>query len=933
MSGKSSTFATVFEYFILLSTEMITRHYAPKATIPLLLWFCALSCFAQNRGYTLHVSVSDKVSREAIVMATVQLQPSVAATVTDADGRATIGNVPAGDYTLQLSYVGYEPVSMQLKVTKDLQLAFQMQPTSLALKEVTVVARQRESGASTSSVIGRQAIDHLQATSLADVMQLLPGQLMDRPSLTARQGLQLRTLGNNSTQAFGTSIVVDGIPMSNNAELAPGTFSKTAATGTDLRQIAADDIDEVEVIRGIPSAEYGDLTSGLVVVHSKVGVTPWQVKAKVNPALQNYSAGKGFSLGSGGIVNASADYAQAWGDPRKKDQSFDRYTLNLGYGKDLGRRLNTNTKLRLVHSKEWNGNDPDALQDGTENKATLTTLAITHNGRLQAGLPLLRTLKYTAGLSLSWQDSRNTTIVPNSTGLLPLHTARQTGYYSLPWLTTSYQATGITESRPGNVFAKVTDDFFLRRGKTVQTFKVGMDYRCDWNSGRGYYNADEQHPYRSNSNGRPRPFDDIPALHQLSLFAEDQFTYHINKVNRLRVNFGLRFTALQPFEAEATTALSPRLNVAFSATKWLDVRAGVGMNSKTPGLNHLYPDKKYNDEVVGNFTLDATAPAYYSYTNVYNVERSAGLKNATTTKMEAGIDIKLPHGRKLSLMAYQDRTPNGFEVASDFATYTYNYFDDDHKPAIVGGLPDFSTGYAGQRTVFITTGRVGNTDKSVNRGLEFDLNLGELRPLHTTFYLSGAWNESRNDWSTDRTVMKVPTKFLSGTPYVGTGLTPFYIVYNASDDYTRYRRFVSTLRVVTHVPQLNMVASLNAQVVWHDSHRSIAADRDPAGWITPDLQYHAITSGQTTISYDGVNVTLSDPSVLIRPDETEQIENPTTWYVAARLTKELGKVGGLSLYVDNALFYEPFMTNNITSSLRQRNTGKFGFGVELYLNL
>ena len=103
-------------------------------------------------------------------------------------------------------------------------MQFQMTPSSLSLREVQVVARQRESGASTANVIGRQAIDHLQATSLADVMQLIPGQLMDRPDLTAKQGLQLRTLQNNSTMAFGTSIVVDGVPMSNNGEIGQGAF-------------------------------------------------------------------------------------------------------------------------------------------------------------------------------------------------------------------------------------------------------------------------------------------------------------------------------------------------------------------------------------------------------------------------------------------------------------------------------------------------------------------------------------------------------------------------------------------------------------------------------------------------------------------------------------------------------------------------------------
>ena len=88
------------------------------------------------------------------------------------------------------------------------------------------------------------------------------------PTFTTAQNIQLRTLVNNNTSAFGASVVLDGMPMSNNATLSQGGFSATQFVGTDLRQVSADNIDRVEVVSGIPSAEYGDLTSGLVVVHS-----------------------------------------------------------------------------------------------------------------------------------------------------------------------------------------------------------------------------------------------------------------------------------------------------------------------------------------------------------------------------------------------------------------------------------------------------------------------------------------------------------------------------------------------------------------------------------------------------------------------------------------------------------------------------------------
>ena len=879
---------------------------------------------AQKKGHTLSISVAEKDSKEAIIMATLQMQPSGAMAVTDMNGHATIENVTAGDYTLQISYVGFETINTRLKVDRDLKLSYQMTPTSLALKEVTVTAKQRENGASTSSVVGRQAIDHLQATSLADVMQLIPGQLMGNHDLTQQSNLQLRTLVNNNTSAFGSSIVVDGMPMSNNGQMTQGQFNAAAFTGSDLRQISADDISEVEVIRGIPSAEYGDLTSGLVVVHSKVGVTPLQVKAKINPGLQNFSVGKGFALAKAGVFNVSGDYAKAWGDPRQKTRSYDRYTVNMGYGLDLSKRWHTDTKLRFMQAKDWSGKDPDAIQDGTYSKNTTTTIGLTHNGRIRIDRPLMRSLKYTLGLTMSQIDSKNSSFVATSTGLLPIITAMQTGYYDVPWATTSYLATGITESRPGNLFAKVSNDFFWRRGKTVQSFKLGADYHYDWNAGRGYYNEDDALPYRPNSSGRPRAFNDIPGLHQIALFAEDQFTYNINKVNRLRIGLGLRFTALQPFSDLATTALSPRLNAAFTVTKWLDLRAGIGLNTKTPGLNYLYPDKKYDDRVAANYMpQDGSQQILCYHTQVYDVKRSVDLKNATTTKVEVGADVKLPGGRKLSVLAYRDKTPDGFGSATEYFTYDYNYYTLDAQHTSISN-PAATQPYV----VFMTTGKIGNTNTTVNRGIEFDFDLGEVKPLHTRFYVSGAWNETKT-WSTDMNSASVRAALLPPL-YSSVGATPFKVVYPDGQDFDRYRRFLTTLRAVTHIPALHMVASLTAQAIWHNSNYSFVADKDAIGYITADLQYHAI-SGQQTIPFEGGQVSVAD--LAMRHTDNDPTKNPVTWNLSARLTKELGKIGGLSFYVNNALFYEPYLKGNNTRTLSQRNTGTFQFGAELSLNL
>lgn len=903
---------------------------------------------SDKKTYAVNLTVKDKQTQEAIIMASVQLHPTGLLAVTDMDGRATFPHVEAGLYTLSISYVGYQSVNTQIRVSGPLSLTFQMEPTTLALNEVMVVARQNASGTSTSSIIGRQAIDHLQASSLADIMQLVPGHIMGNADLTSSQQLQLREISaNNITNRFGSGIVMDGVPLSNNGVVSQGDFSSTTAIGTDMRQIAADDIDEVEVIRGIPSAEYGDLTSGMVVVHSKIGITPWQVKGKVNPSLMNYSLGKGLKMDRYGVLNFNIDYAQAWGDPRQKTRSFDRYTLSIGYGVDITHRWHTDTRLRYTYGKDWSGNDPDAIDDGTQSKNTQATFLLTHNGKWTPDKLLARNISYTIGLSLTANNSRNTSFVGTSSGLIPIITATETGYWSIPWENSSYLATGINHSRPGNFYLKVNDSFYLKAGRTNQRFKVGVDYKYDWNSGRGYYNDDERHPLRPNSDGRPRAFSDIPGLHQIAAYAEDNFTWQYAGKRNLRIQLGARFTAMQPFDDVRTFALSPRVNVTMELTDWLNLRGGFGLNSKTPGLSYLYPDKHYTDRVALNYmpqnNVSAQMLGYHTF--VYDVAFSKDLKNATTTKIEAGIDILLPGKHKLSILAYQDRTPNGFGNVTEFLTYPVYYFatpaglniGSDGRIDISGGTPDSSR----PSTYWSTTGKVGNTNVSINRGIEFDFDLGRIRPLNTSVYLSGAWQESKSyskNLDADNPQSKTTTWNWSQYQTV-----PFKMVYPSELDYSRYRRFVNTLRLVTNIPQLRMVASFTGQVIWHNSTLSYAAAKTPIGWIDTGLNYHELTADMQSgyLGADG-NYYATEPTGIEYVKVAEQqkeagsnvtTKNPVTWNLSFRLTKELGRTAGLSFYANNALFYEPFMTTSTSSTLTQRNTGTYNFGVELFFNL
>ena len=88
--------------------------------------------------------------------------------------------------------------------------------------------------------------------------------------------------------------------------------------------------------------------------------------------------------------------------------------------------------------------------------------------------------------------------------------------------------------------------------------------------------------------------------------------------------------------------------------------------------------------------------------------------------------------------------------------------------------------------------------------------------------------------------------------------------------------------------------------------------------------YSSVPSDVSSVKINDMNIKSSD---------AVPTKNPITWNLSGRLTKELGNIGGFSLYVNNMMYYEPYLKSSTTTTLSQRNTNTFSYGVELYFNL
>ena len=175
-------------------------------------------------------------------------------------------------------------------------------------------------------------VENLQASSLGDVLEMIPGlEKTNRLGLDKSIHANICGESNDRLGTFGTKIILDEAPFSNNANMqmsAGGTISTSAGWGLDLRLIPADNIESVEVIRGVPSAKYGDLTSGIIKVKTKTGVSRPRLKLKSNPNTTEANFGAGYELGKN-VVNMNFNYGYSERSLRKECDEFHRINVTL----------------------------------------------------------------------------------------------------------------------------------------------------------------------------------------------------------------------------------------------------------------------------------------------------------------------------------------------------------------------------------------------------------------------------------------------------------------------------------------------------------------------------------------------------------------------------------------------------------------------------
>jgi len=762
----------------------------------------------------------------------------------------------------------------------------------------------------TASVIGQEAIRNQSAASLAGILELVPGATLAPPGLDNVQQFGLRSVPISPGQAFGptaagpsaellasfgTQIVLDGVPASNNVNLQTlgprgeiQFFSSSAGGGIDLRRIPAATLERVEVIRGIPSVRFGDLTQGVIIVETRAGEVDPEVQLRVDARTLEGSLVGGRGLGRRHVGTATANLARTTIRLGSRDDQASRLSFGLAH-RYTGERFELHTRADGFQLLEDSPTTP--LFPKTQSRSRDAGLRVTSRARWDFGVG--RRLDVTAALEGLRQ--RSFTEAPRVSGAMPFTNRLSEGRQIGKFIGGEYIARVDVEGDPRHAYARVEADFAADGTPRPHRIRGGLELRREWNDGPGY-RFDIEFPPQVEFNGvqgysRPRRFDSIPPITTSALYLDDRITASLG-IGRLQAQAGLRLDLLHDGSTWASgvrdLALQPRLMLQLEPASRVRLRAGGGRSAKVPTLGSLYPALQYHDVINVNWYANNPAERLAVLTTRILDPTNPELGYAKADKLEAGFEVDLGGlGGQLGAVVYTDlvrgavgsRPEPGFLIRDRFQL-TDSTLGTGVPPGIIE--PPFA-----QDTIPVLLERPANNLRFRSSGAELTAFLPELESLHTRIALQGAWTRTRlendgvefaNAFSEFQLNERLPR-----TPYwLGTTRTG--------------ERLVVTTRLIHHQPAVGLVITGTLQYILVEKRRDLGSSDSLsfAGYITRSGELVPVPPEERTApQYQDLRVTRTG---LL----TDGQSTPADWLFNLQVSKTLPLDGRLSFYAFNA---------------------------------
>lgn len=699
----------------------------------------------QNRAlFSISGKVVDAKTGEPVIGAAVNVEDTGIWAISDENGTFFLPDIRPGDYAVQFSCLGFVDKRLSFVVKKDIpNLTIKLDQNTLALNSVVVTAERDKEGMNTSLKFGANALNHLQMSNVTDISALLPGGKTVNPDLTTDNAVSLRSGGLAAgNAAFGTALEVDGVRVGNNA-----SFGSMSGTGT--RNISTENVQSIEVITGVPSAEYGDLNSGMVRINTRKGLTPWNITFAVNPRTYQASASKGIDLMKNrGVLNVSAEWTRA---TQKLSSPYTSYTRR-GFSASYSNTFKNVLKFEAGATGNIGGmntkNDPDAYK-GTWSKVRDNVLRANTSLTWLLRKSWITNLKLDA--SVNYNDNRSQDhAYGSSASMLPAVHSELAGYYLADRLPVSYFSDKVIDSKELDYATSLKYEWFKKSGKRLSKLKAGVQWKANGNVGEGEYYKD---PSVAANGYRPRPYSQYPFMHNVAAYIEEDYTFPIGKTS-LQISAGLRLENLfvKDTDYKNVSSLSPRFNAKWKISDNLSIRGGWGVSEKLPSFYILYPVQKYRDIQTFGFS-HGDSSSYVYYTQPYKMLFNENLKWQKNYNAEFGIEAYFLR-TSVSLVGFFNKTKNPYTYQNIYTPFSYNimsvpsgYTVPDNPEIRVdsqtgqvymrGRNEEFWTPMATKVTdkTFFESQMPGNGDDIYRTGAELIVDFPEIAPIRTKFRL------------------------------------------------------------------------------------------------------------------------------------------------------------------------------------------------------
>ena len=916
-----------------------------------LLFFVIIFCqmaMLHAQQITIAGRVTDEETQKPIEFASILMKENGLWAITGADGSFHIKNIPAGKVVLTIQCLGYATRQIALDINKDIpRLRINLKQENLKLDEVTVTAKRKDNESTTSYTIDRAALDQQQLLNVSDIATLLPGGKTVNATLMSDNRMALRSGSQEKgSPSFGTAIEVDGMRLDNNA-----TAGETA--GASTRTISSSNIESIEIVTGIPSVEYGDLSNGVVKVNTRKGKSPFIVEGKLNQHTQQIALNKGFDLGSrSGVLNASFEHARSFSNAASPHTAYQRNILSLNY-MNIFMRETTPLTLNIGLTGNIGGYNAEADPDNE-----LDDYSKSHDNNLRAHFELnwLLNKKWITNLSLRGslstvdRKSEDYTHTNSATTLANLH-AMEEGYF----IATNYDSnpnapiilgpTGywhvkqFNDSKPINGSLRLKADWTRRFDKMMSRLMLGAEYTGSRNNGQGSYYDD----LRYAPTWREYRYDDLPALNNIALYAEEKISIPTSKLSTLEITAGLRddITIINGSEYGTVSSLSPRFNGRYTFWKnrrkrvvsELVLHAGWGKSVKLPSFQVLYPSPSYYDIEVFRSPSTAnntTVSAWYTRPSkaLYNPD----LKWQYTNQTDIGIEMNIK-GTRVSLSAFHHRTYNPYMATTEYTPFSYYYTPvsalegltiptdgrtytiDPTTGTVTVSSADGSSAVVpnNERRFYLSNTRYINASPLDRYGLEWIIDFKQFKALNTSLRFDGNYYYYKSE---DETLFA--SMHNSNTKMTGTGEPYQYIGWYRGTNGTSTAQtsiangaISKTLNlnttITTHIPKIRLIMALRIESTLYSYRKNLS---NFEGDVYPEY-YTTWDAPDTKIPFAEKFQWAKDNDATLYNDLQNLVVHPNTAYVmnanrisayySANLsvTKEIGDHVSISFYANN----------------------------------